>query len=272
MTVIIFTLQISVSYAIIPQINFSVKKWLPVTVYSEKSANTNFNYYQNTHDSPLSAESLRNAESLQRLARMNIILLGIPGAGKTTLSEELARRNEDIDYISVGDISRNLPPDSPEKLYLNELFKGEAPTGDPEFFLRLIESRVDAAKERGTGFILDGIPKKIEEVDPLLQFLAKKDIEIDAVISCEVSALEAYGRIVSRSGRAGDEDSMAVFVNRTQTYLAGLEDFKHMLMSDGAPLCILDTETLNQDQCIDYLLSESFLNAEVTSSYHTEII
>jgi adenylate kinase len=242
-----------------------------MTAYSEKNTDTTFKYRNDSYKFLASTESRPSSEALSRLAQMSIILLGIPGAGKTTLSEELTRRNDGIDYISVGDISRNLPPDSLERIYLNELFKGEAPTGDPEFFLQLIESRIDAAKERGAGFILDGIPKKIEEVTPLLQFLSKKDIEIDAVISCEVSPLVAYGRIVSRSGRVGDEDSMAVFVNRTQTYLAGLNEFKHMLTADGASLCTLDTGTLDQNQCIDHLLSMPFLAAEAAAPVAIEL-
>lgn len=230
-----------------------------MTAYSEKSGNVLFNQYHSSQEVLSSTESLSSDEVLSCLTKMNIILLGIPGAGKTTLSEELVSRNNDIDYISVGDISRNLEPNSPERLYLNELFKGEAPTGDPIFFLRLIEKRIDLAKGRGNGFILDGIPKKIEEVEPLLDFLASKDIEIDAVIACEISPFEAYSRIVNRSGRAGDEDSMTIFMNRTKTYLAGIDEFKELLTAQGAPLFTLDTGRLDQEECVDHLLSAARL-------------
>ncbi len=93
-------------------------------------------------------ETMNDDEVLAQIAKMNIILLGIPGAGKTTLSEELVKRHADVDYISLGDISRNLARGSPEQQYLEQLFQSEAPTGDPEFFLQLTEDRVDAAKQR----------------------------------------------------------------------------------------------------------------------------
>ena len=199
-------------------------------------------------------ETMNDDEVLAQIAKMNIILLGIPGAGKTTLSEELAKRHADVDYISLGDISRNLAQGSPEQQYLEQLFQGEAPTGNPEFFLRLAEARIDAAKQQGHGFILDGIPKKSSEVQPLLDFLAAKGLKVDAVISCEASPLETYNRIAARESRPGGEDSMAVFLNRTNMYLSDIDDFKNRLTDDGAHLFTLDTELLNQQQSVSTLL------------------
>lgn len=202
----------------------------------------------------VSLETMNDREVLTHLSKMNIILLGIPGAGKTTLSEELMSRHPDIDYVSLGDISRNLTSGSPEQLYLEQLFQGEAPTGDPGFFLGLIESRIDTAREQGHGFILDGVPKKASEVQPLLDFFESKDLAIDAVISCEASPLETYNRIAARDSRPGSEDSMAVFLNRTKIYLTDIDSFKDRLTADGAHLFTLDTEMLNQQQSVSTLL------------------
>lgn len=223
--------------------------------HSENTERTLLNNGAQEHQPrQMSFEAMKDGEVLTYLSKMNIVLLGIPGAGKTTLSEELVSRHPDIDYISLGDISRNLRPGSPEQLYLEQLFQSEAPTGDPGFFLGLIESRIDTAREQGHGFILDGIPKKASEVQPLLDFFEAKGLSIDAVISCEASPLETYNRIAARDSRPGSEDSMTVFLNRTKMYLTDIDSFKDRLTADGAHLFTLDTEMLNQQQSVSTLL------------------
>ena len=217
------------------------------------------------------AEPISDKEVLSALTKKNIIILGIPGAGKTTLVERLKKLDEDINYISVGDISRNLEPDSPERLYLDELFKSEAPIGDPRFFIELIEKDIDTALEDGKGFVLDGIPKKHEEVQPLLDFFESKGICTDAVILCKIDALEAYDRISSRDTRPGDQDSMATFINRTGVYLNDIDEFKDKLTLRGAPILELDTSNLDEDQCVEHLIAMARLNMNKQESLSYDI-
>jgi adenylate kinase family enzyme len=203
-------------------------------------------------------ESPHDGEALQRLASMNVVLLGIPGAGKTTLVGELQAANPDITYISVGQISRDLPPDSDERRELDRLFEVGAPVGETSFFLGLIEPHVDAAKADGRGgFILDGIPKKGEEVGPLISWLSEKGTPIDLVVSCELPALTAHDRLTERPARQGDRDTMQVFTNRVSTYLGSLSLFKEQL-SHGheIPLIVLDTESLAPAQAMQELLRQ----------------
>lgn len=177
-----------------------------------------------------------------RLATMPVILLGIPGAGKTTLSNELQAIDPNINYISLGDISRSLDPESAHRKELDRLFALGKPVGLPELFLDIVEPHIDRAIDRSGGFILDGIPKKEEEINPLLRFLAEKDANPELVISCEVSPMLAYKRIVDRSAREGDPDTMNIFLNRTKVYLRDLDSFKTGLTNDGEiPLLVMDT-------------------------------
>lgn len=194
-------------------------------------------------------------ETLAAMSKLNIILLGIPGAGKTTLANNLSTINPDVNYISVGEISRSLPADSEQRKYLDQLFQAGSPVGIPEFFLDLIEPYVDACASKGEGFILDGIPKKHEEMQPLMTFMKNKGITIDMAVSCEVDPLHAYERVSERGPRHNDNDSMEVFANRTKIYLENLSIFKNTLQNEGAQLVTIDTTKLNESECAEHFIA-----------------
>lgn len=185
---------------------------------------------------------LNQATMIGDIALRRVIILGIPGAGKTTLVEALHNTNPKINYISLGEISRNLDPDSMERKALDDLFAVGSPVGPSDLFLDLLEPHIDSAMGSGGGFILDGMPKKEAEVGPLLNFLAAKRATPEAIISCEVNAVVAYSRVLERPDRDGDPDNMEVFLNRTQVYLRSLENFKERLGNGGVPLLVVDTE------------------------------
>lgn len=193
----------------------------------------------------LSARELStfSISNLGSLALRRTILLGIPGSGKTSLASALKDLDPGINYISLGDISRNLPSDSLLRQELNEVFAAGAPVGDPDLFLRIIEPYVDEALRGSGGFIIDGIPKKAAEMPPLLDFLDSKNASPELIISCEASPLEAHRRTIARSSRPGDPDTMDIFLNRTKVYLRDLDTFKKNLAADrGTPLITVNTE------------------------------
>ena len=197
-----------------------------------------------SHDHlPASPLSFAYTTDLGRLAAMNVVLLGIPGAGKTTLADELQILDENITYISLGEISRNLDPDSSQRKELDRLFSLGKPVGIPELFLDIVEPHIDRAISNGGGFLLDGIPKKAEEIDPLLHFLGEKNALPDLIVSCELPPVVAYARTTARLARAGDPDTTEIFLNRTKTYLRDMDTFKDALSNNGErPVIILDTD------------------------------
>lgn len=193
-------------------------------------------------DEQESGPGLEELAYLGDLAFRKVIILGIPGSGKTTLVETLRESNPDINYLSLGAISRGLDPESPQRRALDELFAVGKPVGDPSLFLDILEPHLDEALERG-GYILDGMPKKAAEIDPLLQFLSRKAASPDAVISCSVSPLEAHRRTMDRASRPGDPDTMNVFLNRTKMYLRDVEEFEQEIAyRPKRPIVHIDTE------------------------------
>lgn len=188
------------------------------------------------------ADDSEQFRKIGSIASKNILLLGIPGAGKTSLVEEMAAIEPEVQYISLGQISRNLDPNSIHRQELNRLFEIGAPVGAAELFLEIIEPHIDNSVHKGRGFILDGIPKKREEVEPLVDFFDRKDIALDLIITCNLPSDLAYDRVSTRNPRAGDNDSLEIFLNRIKYYARDLDHFKEALSSQlGAGLLELDT-------------------------------
>lgn len=127
---------------------------------------------------------------------MNIILMGLPGAGKGTQASEIVKKFP-IPHISTGDMFRKAIKDETDlgkeaKSYMDrgELVPDEVTVG-------IVKERIseDDAKK---GFLLDGFPRTIEQADALNSIMSELDREIDAVINIEVPEEELMNRLTGR--------------------------------------------------------------------------
>ena len=127
---------------------------------------------------------------------MNIILMGLPGAGKGTQASEIVKKFP-IPHISTGDMFRKAIKDETDlgkeaKSYMDrgELVPDEVTVG-------IVKERIseDDAKK---GFLLDGFPRTIEQAESLSQIMSELDREIDAVINIEVPEEELMNRLTGR--------------------------------------------------------------------------
>jgi adenylate kinase len=123
---------------------------------------------------------------------MNLIIMGVPGAGKGTQAELIAAR-ENIPAISTGQILRDAMKAGTE---LGNVAKSYVESGGlvpDEIVIGIVRDYLvsDACKN---GFILDGFPRSIAQA----KALEDMGVKIDAVLSIEVDD----ARIVKRmSGR-----------------------------------------------------------------------
>lgn len=127
---------------------------------------------------------------------MNIILMGLPGAGKGTQASEIVKKFP-IPHISTGDMFRKAIKDETDlgkeaKSYMDrgELVPDEVTVG-------IVKERIseDDAKK---GFLLDGFPRTIDQAESLRQIMSELDREIDAVINIEVPEEELMNRLTGR--------------------------------------------------------------------------
>ncbi|MCG2227107.1 adenylate kinase [Staphylococcus epidermidis] len=127
---------------------------------------------------------------------MNIILMGLPGAGKGTQASEIVKKFP-IPHISTGDMFRKAIKDETDlgkeaKSYMDrgELVPDEVTVG-------IVKERIseDDAKK---GFLLDGFPRTIDQAESLSQIMSELDREIDGVINIEVPEEELMNRLTGR--------------------------------------------------------------------------
>ncbi len=148
----------------------------------------------------------------------NIILFGPPGSGKGTQAAKLVEKYNLL-HISTGDLFRyeignNTPLGLKAKSYIDNgnLVPDEVTIG-------MLKNKVDSNPDV-KGYIFDGFPRTIPQAISLDEFLANKDLTINALIALDVDDEEIVNRILLRgktSGRADDNDRSTI-QNRIDVY------------------------------------------------------
>lgn len=132
---------------------------------------------------------------------MNLILMGLPGAGKGTQAERIIEAY-DIPHISTGDMFRDaMKQETPlgleAKSYIDkgELVPDSVTNG-------IVKDRL-ALADTENGFLLDGFPRTLaqaEELDKILKELGKKVDDVLNIHVAESVLIERLaGRVICRS-------------------------------------------------------------------------
>ncbi|MGW5076602.1 adenylate kinase [Rhodococcus sp. NPDC004095] len=165
---------------------------------------------------------------------MRIILTGLPGAGKGTQAHLLAQFLE-LPHISTGDLFRQNIADSTE---LGQTAKTYIDSGElvPSYItVAMVNDRL-GADDVGSGFILDGFPRTVDQAMALDELLSDTHGPLDAVLDFTVSEQTVLNRMLAR-GRADDTDD----VIRTRLRIYN-EENKPLLHHYSAILCSIDAE------------------------------
>ena len=145
---------------------------------------------------------------------MRVILMGPPGAGKGTQAKVVAQRLS-VPAISTGDIFRaNVSEGTP----LGVEAKRYMDAGDyvpDEVTNEMVRERI-AEDDARRGFLLDGYPRTVAQVDELDQMLRDKGQALDAVVVLTVDKDELVARLINRAEIEGRTDDTEEVIRKRQ--------------------------------------------------------
>ena len=163
---------------------------------------------------------------------MRLLIMGPPGAGKGTQAKQIAEHYQ-IPAISTGDIFRAMKhADTPLARQVRAIMESGGYVSD-EITNEIVKDRL-AQPDCQKGFLLDGYPRTLQQVQTLDESLAETGRPLDAVISLLADTDEVVARLLKRAeidGRADDnEETIRV---RLQVYAEQTEPLLDVYRSRG---------------------------------------
>ena len=132
---------------------------------------------------------------------MNLLIMGLPGAGKGTQAAKIVEKFH-VAHISTGDMFRAAMANQTEMGVLAKSYIDKGELVPDEVTNGIVKERLSQDNIKETGFLLDGYPRTIEQAHALDKTLAELGIKLEGVINIEVnpdSLLERLsGRIIHR--------------------------------------------------------------------------
>jgi adenylate kinase len=145
---------------------------------------------------------------------MRLILMGPPGAGKGTQAKVVAERFG-IPAISTGDIFRANVNDGTELGVKAKEYMDAGEYVPDEITNLMVRNRIDEP-DAEPGFLLDGYPRtlaQVEELDGMIKFTGH---ELDAVVVLTVDGEELVQRLLARAETDGRSDDTEDVIRRRQ--------------------------------------------------------
>ncbi|MCU7557059.1 adenylate kinase [Macrococcus capreoli] len=127
---------------------------------------------------------------------MNIILMGLPGAGKGTQASEIIKKYP-IPHISTGDMFRAAIKNNTELGQKAKSFMDNGELVPDEVTIGIVRERL-LEEDAKRGFLLDGFPRTVEQAVALNEMLAAVDRKIEGVINIDVQEEELMNRLTGR--------------------------------------------------------------------------
>lgn len=170
---------------------------------------------------------------------MRLLILGPPGAGKGTQASRVAERYG-IPAISTGEIFRSNIKNQTD---LGQQVEAILAAGDyvpDEMTNAIVADRLHWA-DAAPGFLLDGYPRTMGQVEALDGFLSADGLALDAVLELTVQTEPVVARLLKRAeieGRADDTEDVirnrfAVYHKQTAPLAAKYRDRGILVQVDG---------------------------------------
>lgn len=171
------------------------------------------------------------------------LIIGAPGSGKTTDANLISKKHKNMIHYSTGDMLREeVKKDSELGKKINSfIVKGNLVP------LKIIIDTIIFAihQHKDSVILIDGYPRSVEQMRALYQILkTEKDIKLSSVIEVRVTETTARNRVIGRISEANttrEDDNIAIFENRMNTYLNPLKDIQEFYQNQNI-LKIIDGE------------------------------
>ena len=127
---------------------------------------------------------------------MNIVLMGLPGAGKGTQAERIVEKYA-IPHISTGDMFRAAIKDGTELGLKAKSFMDDGKLVPDEVTIGIVRERL-SQDDCGKGFLLDGFPRTVPQAEALDSILAELNRPLEHTININVEKEELIARLSGR--------------------------------------------------------------------------
>ncbi len=127
---------------------------------------------------------------------MNLVLMGLPGAGKGTQAERVVE-NYGIPHISTGDMFRAAMKEGTELGMQAKSFMDKGELVPDEVTIGIVRERLSKA-DCDNGFLLDGFPRTVPQAEALENILTDLGRKIDYVINIQVDQEILMERLTGR--------------------------------------------------------------------------
>ncbi|MED1467362.1 adenylate kinase [Bacillus salipaludis] len=127
---------------------------------------------------------------------MNLVLMGLPGAGKGTQAERIVEKYG-IPHISTGDMFRAAMKEGTELGLKAKSFMDKGELVPDEVTIGIVRERL-SKKDCQKGFLLDGFPRTVPQAEALETLLVELNRSIDYCINIDVDKNILMERLTGR--------------------------------------------------------------------------
>ena len=195
---------------------------------------------------------------------MNLILLGMPGAGKGTQAE-IIQRDFDVANISTGAMMREVSRSEGELAEKVQTFLSSGTLVPNEIIVEMLVQRISES-DCDKGFLLDGFPRNLDQG----KALDAAGIAIDLVLFLSISEEEIVKRMSGR--RVHPESGRSYHIIYNPPEKEGLDDVTGEALiqrEDDAPEVIkkrLDVYYRETEPLLDFYRNKNLKFIEIDAS------
>jgi len=143
--------------------------------------------------------------------------MGPPGVGKGTQANILMHAL-DIPHLSTGEILRNEIKIGSDIGIISKNYIDNGLFVPDDILIKIIERNI-IQSNCSNGYILDGYPRNLQQVEHLKELLIKLNQSIDVAISLAAKSDEVIKRLIKRSKKSGrSDDTIEIISKRQEVY------------------------------------------------------